>query len=897
MRSLVGVIVVTGLLSWTIGVEATEVVPLTIQETVRDASAIAVVTVRKAASRWGDDSHRWMRTDMDLYVEDAILPGADVISGRVVTVSFWGGTIGDETMAVAGLTLPAVGDRLVLMFNTEGEAALTPAVGLTQGMFRIVRGAGDGVERVVEWDGSPLRPSVVSLLSAGTDASAIRRTGAPLSGFVSALQTNLAEMKATPKAPVREAAQTLPRLPYETPDRRDDAPADAGPALETTRPRSAAPFTGGPADPRGASDPHDAVAVSRQAYSVVGRAAVPIVINQLPASFAPWSPADQQMMSNWNYYADIFRVLVTPTGTYGWPNGRFDLDGFPTDADLARVYGSGYGGALAVTFLRYSGNTIIEADVAFNPGYAWTLNDEAIYNGTTAHPFRLTMLHELGHVFGAQHNFGGLSVMNYAPSAFRFFGLPYMDDAEAIRVVYGGPARADLGIHMYYSSGTQSFTDATYPAQVQAGQTFTVSRFHLENSGTVTLSPTIQWYLTPARNFNSYVYLGSTSYSALGRFTYFTPSSIAAGLSVPSNTAPGNYYLAAYIASDGGPTQGSFPFGNNFAFSRLRIRVDAPPPAAPVLLAPSGTVTVASPTYSWTAVSSATWYQLWVADSVGTKVDQWYTAAQVGCGSGTGTCGINPGVALASGTARFRVRAWNSAGYSPWTAERTFTVSLLRAQVIGVWPVPVTSIGGVARLWANVQNTGAGALPAGTQVWFWVSGPGWSGTNWVGYADMSSLAAGATRWGSFDWSVPASASPGQYTYWAQVFYGSAISPWSAGQAFTVRALTAVVDNVWPVSGATRGAAAVLWAQVRNTSSVAMPAGTTVWFYVDGPGWTGSHWVGYTLVQGLAAGGSQWYAFSWTVPAGASPGAYQYWAQVWTNTAISPYSAGQPFTVR
>src|SRR5262249_13083172 len=46
---------------------------------------------------------------------------------------------------------------------------------------------------------------------------------------------------------------------------------------------------------------------------------LPIVVNNLPASFSPWSPEDQYQMSKWNYYAsDVFHVYTTPTGSFAW---------------------------------------------------------------------------------------------------------------------------------------------------------------------------------------------------------------------------------------------------------------------------------------------------------------------------------------------------------------------------------------------------------------------------------------------------------------------------------------------------------------------------------------------------------------------------------------------------
>ena len=105
------------------------------------------------------------------------------------------------------------------------------------------------------------------------------------------------------------------------------------------------------------------------------------------------------------------------------------------------------------------------------------------------------MLHELGHMLGLDHNFNGMSVMNYFPSEFRFFAMPYMDDAAGIRALHPGNAvsRTDLGVYLYYVSGYQNVTDATYPASVVAGGSLTVNNYTIENVGTTAFStPTIE---------------------------------------------------------------------------------------------------------------------------------------------------------------------------------------------------------------------------------------------------------------------------------------------------------------------------------------------------------------------------------------------------------------------
>ena len=98
-------------------------------------------------------------------------------------------------------------------------------------------------------------------------------------------------------------------------------------------------------------------------------------------------------------------------------------------------------------------------------------------------------------------------------------------------------------------------------------------------------------------------------------------------------------------------------------------------PGAATLVAPTGTSSNPTPSFSWTAVSSATYYQLWVNDaSGGAKINVTYTAAAVGCGGGSGTCTISPGVSLAPGSATWWIRTANAAGPGPWSTPITFTV-------------------------------------------------------------------------------------------------------------------------------------------------------------------------------------------------------------------------------
>jgi hypothetical protein len=109
------------------------------------------------------------------------------------------------------------------------------------------------------------------------------------------------------------------------------------------------------------------------------------------------------------------------------------------------------------------------------------------------------------------------------------------------------------------------------------------------------------------------------------------------------------------------------------------------PPNQPVTIAPNGTITTTTPAYSWNAISNATSYNLLVQNLNGVAINNFYTPAQAGCGSGTGTCTVTPAAPLAVGVMYgWYVSASNNLGTSAWSAGRNITVS-------GTTPTPTPS--------------------------------------------------------------------------------------------------------------------------------------------------------------------------------------------------------------
>src|SRR5207245_11067055 len=140
------------------------------------------------------------------------------------------------------------------------------------------------------------------------------------------------------------------------------------------------------------------------------------------------------------------------------------------------------------------------------------------------------------------------------------------------------------------------------------------------------------------------------------------PCPVAAGAVL--SAAAGQWWVVAFTASGGGGWSGAMAF----------TVAGAPPPPAATLVAPSGNIATATPTFTWNAVANATQYLLWVDDSSGGRSRATYTPAQAGCASGTGTCSLAPGLVLHPGAGQRWLVTSNASGSGPWSNGLSFTV-------------------------------------------------------------------------------------------------------------------------------------------------------------------------------------------------------------------------------
>jgi hypothetical protein len=523
--------------------------PMDDVQRVAEAAHILVATVKSAQPRW-NERHNLIVTDYVLAVEDR-LHGAAPAELRITIA---GGTLDGETHQTSVSTPLQAGTRYLLFLSDLKQPVFNPIVGGWQGVFREVRGE-DGV----------------GYAAAGDSSEPLQRAGrrVAFSTFVAEVRAQVLRLQAAPKP------QGLRRS---TPEERTALPVKAfapsalrGRAAESVRPRGEEgqepPWPlfeqveegvlAGEAQSAGAEDLRSIF----DPYLYERAPGRPIVFNQLPDSFV-WSPHDQYMMSIWNRYADVFRVYADPTDTWAWGDGVFDLAGFPSNAQMLSQFGQTWpANTLGITFSRWLSGPIIEADIALNPAYSWTLDERAATVQGSANSFHQTMLHELGHSWGLQHpwetqNVWWDSVMNYAPQAYRLAVLQ-TDDTTSFHRAYPGIAIHDAILSGYRTRDNPASNNAAYnaskptPAVIAAGKSFSLSNsIKIENGGTDNLvNPAVEIYLVPQRlSWTRAIYLKTVKFTTTIK-PFYTNYLNLGSIRVPTSVPNGTYFIG-YLVRD-----------------------------------------------------------------------------------------------------------------------------------------------------------------------------------------------------------------------------------------------------------------------------------------------------------------------------------------------------------
>jgi hypothetical protein len=138
--------------------EALTVTPMTFDELVRDALAVVYVRVADVRGRWSAD-HRTIESVVTVEALRYFKGGL----GQTVQLRLPGGAVDGRINVLPGAPVLREGELAVLFLSARGPAMPT-ALGMGQGVFRVVRDAGRGGVLVSP---PPLRASPAGLVMRG----------------------------------------------------------------------------------------------------------------------------------------------------------------------------------------------------------------------------------------------------------------------------------------------------------------------------------------------------------------------------------------------------------------------------------------------------------------------------------------------------------------------------------------------------------------------------------------------------------------------------------------------------------------------------------------------------------------------------------------------------------
>jgi hypothetical protein len=138
-------------------VVASTLLPLKLDDLATRAESIVVATVADVTPRF-NDAHTLIVSDVSLAVDETVA-GASV---SYLTVSEYGGRVGDVELVVPGLPRFELGERVVL-FVCRDALGLARTCGASQGRLRVVEDAGGALRAVGMTGDGPVDEPLVSL--------------------------------------------------------------------------------------------------------------------------------------------------------------------------------------------------------------------------------------------------------------------------------------------------------------------------------------------------------------------------------------------------------------------------------------------------------------------------------------------------------------------------------------------------------------------------------------------------------------------------------------------------------------------------------------------------------------------------------------------------------------
>lgn len=471
-----------------------------LSQLVESSNKIFVGKVKKVSCRW-NENHSLIVTDVLFSIEESLKGkyGEDFVK-----YTFSGGQLDGESHQLSVVPSFYVGEKLLIMIDQKSRMQFSPVTGGTQGKF----------------SSQHFSNSSGRFKSTGKGDSSMT-----FNDFVSVVKNNLSfngsgRHKMSASLPVNLSYSELANI---------SGHESCGCSSKSS--------------------------VSRQAFKTFAQlSSVPVSINPRPATDSLIAGKDIKMMEEWNKYANVF-AAQSSTGSWNWLDGVFDIAGFVDEATMQSTFGTGWGNSLGVTFTKTnSRNEIVEADIFLNPSARWAPTNKIIPFMPYAYGVELTLIHELGHVLGLDHDFTELSVMNYAPQKYDGEYMLRSNDIKAIMSLYPSAVKdnKDVGIYLYKSSGYRYYASSkveingNVASEAKPGETVRIVDYTIENVGVQSVgSVQVHWYLSPDYGVeSSSVLVGSSQTSALasGLSKQFTSS-----FTVPEYVPPGEYYISAKI--------------------------------------------------------------------------------------------------------------------------------------------------------------------------------------------------------------------------------------------------------------------------------------------------------------------------------------------------------------
>lgn len=294
------------------------------------------------------------------------------------------------------------------------------------------------------------------------------------------------------------------------------------------------------------------------------------------------------------------------------------------------------------------------------------------------------------------------------------------------------------------------------------------------------------------------------------------------------------------------------------------------PPAAPLLIAPSGALDAAPTEFTWNPARGAYWYYVWVAGAGGTVFDRWYNAYDI-CTPALCTLPTPNDITLPPGQHTWWVQAWNPYGYpngyGMWSSGLMFTVPGATR------PTLIAPVGMIQAQQPMFQWTRVGGA---TWYQIWVINA--DGTYYNQWLEAAGLCIG-----NICQINPVSIPYGWHQWWAQA-WGPTIgyTEWSDGAIFSLP--TRAPIQVSPTGTIATATPEFVWGELNEAS----------WYYVwltDANGNSYSQWFTSAI---CGADGMCRVTFPGVT---LSNGSYRWWAQAWSEHGdYSAWSPEMTFTV-